>query len=86
MGEYSYETQVHLVLGILGLFNFIRQKEGVDLNEGLDLDEDIFDNLEGDLTPLPILSTEGTKAMNLFRDKIAQEMWVGYCEYIGKEL
>jgi hypothetical protein len=78
MGEFSIQTQVQLVLGLLGLFNFIRQKEGVEA----EFDDDIEEGV-GDLNP--IRSSQGNKAMNEFRDKIAQEMWISYCQYIGRE-
>jgi hypothetical protein len=45
MRECLIQTQVQLVLGLLGLFNFIRQREGVEL----------IDNISkgaGDLTSL----------------------------------
>ncbi|KAJ8099542.1 hypothetical protein POJ06DRAFT_253875, partial [Lipomyces tetrasporus] len=61
-------------------FNFIRQREGVDLSD------DIGDNA-GDSTPLVAATgsqSQGSKAMNEFRDKIAQEMWVAYCQHIGR--
>jgi hypothetical protein len=63
MGEFSIETQVQLVLGLLGLFNFIRQKEGVEFT-------DEIEEGAGDLTPLPRISQDsGSKTMNEFRDK-----------------
>jgi hypothetical protein len=78
-GEFSIETQVHLVLALLGLFNFIRQQEGVDLPE--DIDEGA-----GDAIPLPETTrSQGTDAMKAFRDKIAKQMWKDYCDYIGRE-
>ncbi|KAK9265326.1 hypothetical protein V1519DRAFT_435759, partial [Lipomyces tetrasporus] len=53
MEIYSIQTQIRLVLfGLLGLFNFIRQREGVDLSD------DIGDNA-GDSTPL--VATTGDK-------------------------
>ena len=42
VGEYSVGTQVRLVLALTGLFNFIRDKEGIDelLEEDeIDLDD-----------------------------------------------
>ncbi|KAK9334828.1 hypothetical protein V1521DRAFT_441755 [Lipomyces starkeyi] len=82
MGEYSIRTQIQLVLGLLGLFNFIRERECVELND------DVSDNA-GDLTPLVATTrsqSQGSKAMNEFRDKVAQEMWVAYCQHIGREI
>jgi hypothetical protein len=82
MREYPIQTQVQLVLGLLGLFNFIRQREGVELID------DISEGA-GDLTPLEATTrsqSEGTKAMNKFRDKVAQDMWIAYCQHIGREI
>jgi hypothetical protein len=45
VGEFSINTQVQLVLGLAGLFNFIRQKEGVKL-----ISNNISINVAGDST------------------------------------
>lgn len=81
-GEFSVDTQVHLVLALLGLYNFIRLQEGIDLTEG-DTEED--EDAAGDTTPLPQSSTQGASAMKAFRDRIAKEMWDDYCYYTGRE-
>jgi DDE superfamily endonuclease len=83
-GEFSVDTQVHLVLALLGLYNFIRRHEGVDLTE--DIDEEDEDEEAGDTTPLPSTNqSEGAKAMTAFRDRIAKEMWNDYRKYIGRD-
>jgi hypothetical protein len=87
MGEYSYSTQVHLVLALLGLYNFIRQREGT-VDQPVDQD-DLNEEDVGDLTPEPITESSqlaDNKAMNQFRDQIAQEMWVASCEHIGRDI
>jgi hypothetical protein len=69
------------VLGLSGLYNFIRVKEGVELEEIYELDT------PGNTTPLLTLSkTAATKAIETLRDKIAKDMWIDYCEYIKREL
>jgi hypothetical protein len=75
--EFSIDTQVHLVLGLLGLFNFIRKYDRVRL-------PDECDDTPGNQEPLPCTTSpqrQGTKAMKAFRDKIAKEMWKDYCDY-----
>lgn len=83
--EFSIDTQVHLVLAVLGLYNFIRHQEGADLTEDIEEEAD-EDAATGDTTPLPPSSNQlqGARAMKEFRDRIAQEMWKDYCRYTGR--
>ena len=78
VGEFSINTQVQLVLGLAGLFNFIRQKEGVEL-----ISDDISINVVGDSTPQynGRGSIGGKEKIESFRDQIAREMWRDYCDY-----
>jgi hypothetical protein len=81
-GEFLINTQVHLVLGLGALYNFIRSKEGVELEEG-DLDSDT----PGDSTPLLNTGkTAATKAIEALRDTMAENMWVDYCNYIRRDI
>jgi hypothetical protein len=84
VGEYSVNTQIHLVLALTGLFNFIRDKEGIDLLlEDHELDD--TDSL-GDSTPISTGSkSAATKAMEKLRDQISIDMWQDYCKYVGRE-
>ena len=80
-GEFSIDTQVHLVLALLGLFNYIRQQEGIDPSE----DSDDIEEGAGDEVPLPqSVQSPGSDTMNKFREKITTEMWKDYCNYIGR--
>ena len=81
VGEYSVDTQVHLVLALTGFFNFIREKEGIDVLS----DDEEFDDL-GDSIPISTGSkSTTTKAMEKLRDQISIDMWQDYCDYIGRE-
>ena len=84
VGEYSVNTQIRLVLALTGLFNFIREKEGI--NQLLeDYKPDNVDSL-GDSTPISTGSkSAATKAMENLRDQISIDMWQDYCKYIGRE-
>jgi hypothetical protein len=82
VGEFSIDTQVQLVLGLTGLFNFIRQKEGVEL-----ITDDIEVNIAGDSTPQSDGkgSIGGKEKMETFRDQLAEEMWRSYCDYTNRD-
>jgi hypothetical protein len=59
------------------LFNFLHQTGCINESE-LDQDQDIIEDV-GDIAPLRELpQSQGTKAMNQFREKIAGEMWEAY--------
>jgi hypothetical protein len=75
------ETQVDLVLGICGLYNFIREHE--DISQEL---EDI--EVEEEEDPEEVreaidIRGGGNKYMNEKREAIAQQMWKDYQEYIN---
>ena len=83
-GEYSVDTQIRLVLVLTGLFNFIRDKEGIDLLLE-DHEVDDRDGL-GDSTPFRTESkSAATKAMERLRDQISVDMRQDYFKYIGRE-
>lgn len=64
------------------MFNFIRQKEGVEL-----ITDDIEVNIAGDSTPQSDGkgSTGGKEKMETFRDQVAEEMWKNYCDYTNRD-
>jgi hypothetical protein len=68
------------VLGLTGLYNFIRSKEGIQ-------DESIEEAQTQDKASdtEPASNVISSKAMERKRDKLAQEMWVDYCNYIGRD-
>jgi hypothetical protein len=77
--EFSIDTQTHLVLALLGLFNFIRMQEGIILLS------DVTPSAGDEVPEATTVSQEGSDAIKAFRDRLAKEMWLQYCEYIGRE-
>jgi hypothetical protein len=64
------------VLGLVGLYNFIRSKEGIQ-DESI---EEVLAQDEASDTE-PASHVISSKAMERKRDRLAQEMWVDYCNY-----
>ena len=77
--EYSKETQVRLVYACTALHNFIVDNEGLDDEQEEDL------GIEGEEGEEELIAPQSTsaaaKAMNLRRDKIAEQMWTSYVVY-----
>jgi hypothetical protein len=80
--EYSIQTQVDIVLALTALFNFTRLRDG-----------DIVDNYictaetdTEDIQPFTLESNNKTEArsMNILRDKIAEDMWKDYQQFINQ--
>ena len=87
--EYSINTQIHLVLGLIALYNFIHSQE--DIQE--DIDEVVQDEnqeinkdiLEGNFNTRS-LGQSISSIMDKRRDEIAKDMWKDYCNYIGRDI
>jgi hypothetical protein len=79
--EYSVDTQIHLVLSLLGLYNFICLYEGVE-NEDQEVNNEI---LEDDEVVQPFVQGTIASIMDKRRDKLAKDMWEAYCIHIGRE-
>jgi hypothetical protein len=82
--EYSIDTQIDLILALTALFNFIRIEEG---DENVDL-EDSIEAEEEDIQPSNIQSFQGSNRrgrMDILRDRIAEDMWKDYQQYINRE-
>ena len=74
------DTQVHLVLAICGLYNFIREHEDISQEvEDIEVEEDVEDYAEEAID----IRGSGNKYMNEKREAIAQQMWIDYQEYIN---
>jgi hypothetical protein len=87
VAEYSFDTQIDLVLGLSGLFNFIRAHE--DISEELRaVDIDLAQDELGDETNIAPESTQrsGDTEMKRKRDKIAKDMWEDYQRYLRQEI
>ena len=65
------------MLGLVGLYNFIRLKEGIqdEAQEEAPVQDEASDTE-------PASNVISSKAMERKRDRLAQEMWVDYCNYI----
>jgi hypothetical protein len=62
------------------LYNFIRSKEDIQDKSTEEVQtQDEASNIE------PALYVISSKAMEIKRDKLAQEMWTDYCIYIGRD-
>lgn len=77
--EYSIDTQVHLICGLSGLFNFLQScKEdsncGCDINEGQEFVVDI----SGQNRELQYKQQAGSKVMDGLRDELTRQMWIDY--------
>jgi len=82
VAEYSWDTQVKLVLSLTGLFNFIRSFETIEDDEEEEGEEG-GEEEEGEEELLSMSLRTGNQYMNQKRDKIAQEMWVDYQKYLA---
>jgi len=78
IAEYLINTQIHLVLGLLALYNFIHSQEGIQDN---DQDEDILDNID-----IKLLDKGIATKINAKREQIAKDMWKDYCDYIRRDI
>ena len=80
--EYSIDTQIHLVLGLLGLYNFICLYEDIE-NEDQEANEILEDNeVVEPFVQGPIVSS----IMDKRQDKLANDMWEAYCMHIGRDI
>jgi hypothetical protein len=81
--EYSFDTQVDLVLALTALFNFIRlqdQEDQEDQEDNNTTEEDIQPNIQA---PPQVLGSNKRGRMDILRDKIAEDMWKDYQQYIN---
>jgi hypothetical protein len=69
VAEYSIDSQIHLVLSLIGLYNFIHLHKDI-LNKLQEVNEDILKGV-GNIEPL---EQSITSEMDKRRDKIAQDM------------
>ena len=89
VAEYSIDTQIHLVLGLIALYNFIHSQEDIQedidevvQDENQEIDEDILD---GNFN-IRSLGQSTSSKMDKRRDRIAEDMWKDYCNYIGRDI
>ena len=84
--EYSIQTQVDIVLALTALFNFTRLRDG-------DIVDDYILRTETDtedIQPTTLESIESTsikaeaRSMDILRDKIAEDMWKDYQQFINQ--
>jgi len=80
VAEYSIDTQVDLVLAIIGLYNFIRQHEDIE-EELIEADLESEEDITQELSSSEIRGT-GSVYMNKKREAIATAMWEDYQQYL----
>ena len=84
--EYSIQTQVDIVLALTALFNFTRLRDG-DIVDDYILRTEIDTE---DIQPTTLESIESTstkaeaRSMDILRDKIAEDMWKDYQQFINQ--
>ena len=85
--EYSTQTQVLLVTALTVLYNFVRQHEGPNADYYLAKEVDISRVEEEKNTDLSVQSVfdsknnNTSKAIEAFRNQIAEQMWKDYRQY-----
>lgn len=83
--EYSVDTQIHLIIALTGLANFLTIHEGISKEELDEVDGDIqreSESIAGMTLPIEPESAE----MAARRDQIAEVMWEDYCLYKSTQM
>ena len=80
--EYSVDTQIHLVLGLLGLYNFICLYKGIE-NEDQEVNNEM---LEDDEVVQPFLQRTVASIIDKRQDKLAKDIQEAYCIYIRRNI
>jgi hypothetical protein len=81
VAEYLINSQIHLVLSLIGLYNFIHIHKDVS-NKFQEVDKDILK----DVRNIEPLEQSITSEIDKRKDKIAQDMWKDYCNYIRRDI
>jgi hypothetical protein len=79
--EYSINTQSDIILALTALHNFTRSRDGSQVDDYIEREEGLIIE-ENDQPNQEISSLVSNKDMDRFRDKIAEQMWNDYQEYI----
>ena len=83
--EYSIETQVDIVIALTALYNFTRLRDGNIVDNYIESVEEEVEDIQPD-TIQPNTTEIGaslrTRSMDILRDKIAEDMWKDYQQYI----
>jgi DDE superfamily endonuclease len=84
--EYSIQTQVDIVLALIALFNFTRSRDGDIVDNYICTAETDIEDIQP--TTLESIESTSTKAearsMDILRDKIAEDMWKDYQQFINQ--
>ena len=80
--EYLVDTQIYLVLGLLGLYNFISLQEGIE-NKDQEVNNEI---LEDNDVVEPFVQRSMASIMDKRQDELAKSMWEAYCMHIGRDI
>jgi DDE superfamily endonuclease len=78
--EYSVDSQIHLVIALTGLANFLTAYESISQEELEEADRDIQEVVPAEeITPLA--GEPESSEMAARRDQMAKVMWEDYCLY-----
>jgi hypothetical protein len=89
VAEYLINIQIHLVLSLIALYNFIHLQE--DIQEDIDkvvqdknqeIDKDILNSNFN----IRSLGQSTSSKMDKRRDRIVEDIWKDYCNYIGRDI
>jgi hypothetical protein len=89
--EYSIQIQVDIVLALTALFNFTRLRDGDIVDNYIYTTERDTEDIQP--TTLEAIDDESTsannnkaeaKSMDILRDKIAEDMWKDYQQFINQ--
>ena len=89
MRPYSFEFQCAIVLSAFYLHNFIRRKKLENDIED-EYEKEMFEETESDAemeinAPFNENTNTDARALNAWRDGIAQQMWMSYLQHIGDD-
>ena len=88
IAKYLINTQIYLVLSLIALYNFICLQEDIqeDINKVQNKNQEINkDILKGNFNTR-FLGQSTLSKINKRRDKIAEDMWKDYCNYISRNI
>ena len=82
--EYSIDTQTRIIISCTALHNWVRSIEGEQADIRLNKEAQVA---LADIQPLVVYPENATtsRRMDIFRDELAEKMWIEYKRYITQE-
>jgi hypothetical protein len=82
--EYSIDTQTRIIISCTALHNWVRSIEGEQADIRLNKEAQVA---LADIQPLVVYPENATtsRRMDIFRDELAEKMWIEYKRYIAQE-